>query len=41
MQRLKQRDNQMRRVNYNHDDDSEVETHDDEGQLVLRVEGNG
>ena len=39
MKRLKARDNQMRRVNYVDEDESEEETSDEEEQLVLRVDG--
>ena len=40
MQSIKQRD-QMRRVNYIDEDNSEEETDDDEQQLVLRFDGKG
>ena len=41
MKRLKARDNQMRRVNYIDEVESEEETSDEEEQLVLRVDGKG
>ena len=40
VQQLQQRGNQKRRVNCIDEDDSE-EKHDDERQLVLRVDGKG
>ena len=41
VKRLKARDNQMRRVNYIDENESEEETSDKEEQLVLRVDGKG
>ena len=41
MQRLKARDNQMRRLNYINNEDSEEKSSDEEEPSVLRQNGKG